>query len=123
MPRGGHRPGAGRPKGSKQVRSSAPLIRRAKAAGKPMPLDYLLDVMNDPEQGLRERLSAAIAAAPYVHPRLASVHVNAEIKDTTKLSNDLLKALSDLAEIARKRPAGSKDVSAEPLFLTRPMAD
>ena len=103
MPRGGHRPGAGRPKGSKQVRSSAPLIRRAKAAGKPMPLDYLLDVMNDPAQGLRERLSAAIAAAPYVHPRLASVQVSGEVKDRSQLNTDLLNALKDLSEIARTR--------------------
>lgn len=103
MPRGGHRAGAGRPKGSKQVRSSAPLIRRAKAAGKPMPLEYLLEVMNDPEKGARERLSAAIAAAPYVHPRLASVQVNGEIKDTSYLNGELLEALGDLAEMARNR--------------------
>lgn len=103
MPRGGNRPGAGRPKGSKQVRSSAPLIRRAKAAGKPMPLEYLLEVMNDPEQGTRERLSAAIAAAPYVHPRLASVQVKGEIKDKRYLNGELFEALGALAEMARSR--------------------
>lgn len=108
MPRGGHRLGAGRPKGSKQVRSSAPLIRRAKAAGKPMPLDYLLEVMNDPEQGAKERLSAAIAAAPYVHPRLANVHVNGQFKDTTEMSTELKNALKSLAEIARSQPCISK---------------
>ena len=79
------------------------MIRRAKAAGKPMPLDYLLEVMNDTEQGAKERLSAAIAAAPFVHPRLASVQVKGEIKETTKLSNELLATLSSLAEIVRNR--------------------
>ena len=108
MPRGGIRLGAGRPKGSKQVRSSAPLIRRAKATGKQMPLDYLLDVMNDPEQAARDRLSAAIAAAPYVHPRLASVQVNGEVKDTTQMGVELKNALKSLAELARSQPCISK---------------
>ena len=105
MPRGGIRLGAGRPKGSKQVRSSAPLIRRAKAAGKPMPLDYLLEVMNDPEKGARERLSAAIAAAPYVHPRLQSVAIQNSNPEPFKIESDLGRALKDLAELARKHPA------------------
>ena len=103
MSRGGNRTGAGRPKGSKQIRSSAHMIRAAKASGKLMPLDYMLDVMNDSQQGLKERLSAAIAAAPFVHPRLASVQVNGEIKDPSKLNADLMAALKSLAEMARTR--------------------
>jgi hypothetical protein len=103
MQRGGQRHGAGRPKGSKQVRSSAHVIRAAKASGKLMPLDYLLNVMNDTQQGLKERLSAAIAAAPYFHPRLQSVAIQNNSKEPFQIKSELGEALKDLAETARQR--------------------
>jgi len=37
------------------------------------PLDYLLAVMRDETVPAAERMEAAKAAAPYVHPRLASI--------------------------------------------------
>ena len=37
------------------------------------PLDYLLAIMRDENLGVEERLEAAKAAAPYVHPKLASI--------------------------------------------------
>jgi hypothetical protein len=37
------------------------------------PLDYMLDVMRDGDKPLDVRLDAAKSAAPYVHPKLASV--------------------------------------------------
>jgi hypothetical protein len=79
------------------------LIREAKASGKLMPLDYMLDVMNDQQLGLKERLSAAMAAAPYVHPRLASVQVNGEINDKSHMSEELMEALRSLSELSRSR--------------------
>jgi hypothetical protein len=39
------------------------------------PLDYMLRVMRDESVEPAKRLDAAKAAAPYVHPRLASVAV------------------------------------------------
>jgi hypothetical protein len=45
------------------------------AASGATPLDYMLQVMRDEGQELAKRLDAAKAAAPYVHPRLASVAV------------------------------------------------
>jgi hypothetical protein len=39
------------------------------------PLDYLLQVIRDESLELAKRLDAAKAAAPYVHPRLASLAV------------------------------------------------
>ena len=39
------------------------------------PLDYMLQVMRDDSVEPAKRLDAAKAAAPYVHPRLASVAV------------------------------------------------
>jgi len=37
------------------------------------PLDYMLKVMRDEENPAEMRLDAAHKAAPYVHPKLASV--------------------------------------------------
>lgn len=71
MSHGGYRPAAGRPKGSKTMRreTPAPRPKHAGPVGEQFPLDYMLDVMNDPgaDDGRRDRM--AIAAAPYVHAR------------------------------------------------------
>ncbi len=73
MPRGGTRPGAGRPKGSgkgapkKQGREQ---IALAKAKGL-TPLEYMLDVMNNEAEDAARRDRMAQAAAPYAHARLA----------------------------------------------------
>ena len=70
MPRGGARPGAGRPR--KPV-VDAPLATRAApvrvAPGQMTPLEYMLSVINDvgAEDARRDRM--AQAAAPYVHPK------------------------------------------------------
>lgn len=91
MTRGGYRPGAGRPKGTKKVKPakvSAPVENP-----KPMknfndeppsqltsklplpckegqlPLDYMLTVMRDPEVDAARRDRMAIAAAPFIHAR------------------------------------------------------
>jgi hypothetical protein len=63
MPRGGPRIGAGRPKGvdSKQTETLA--------EAKKLPLQYMLDVMNDPEADRARRDRMAVAAAPFVHGR------------------------------------------------------
>ncbi len=74
MPRGGKRPGAGRRHGS---RNKATLIAEAREreiviSGKD-PLDYMLEVMRNPDASWRRRDEMAKAAAPYLHPRLAAV--------------------------------------------------
>lgn len=78
MPRGGPRAGAGRKKGqSTKLNEEA----RAKAAeGGLMPLDYLLSIMRDELQDMPSRVDAAKAAAPYVHAKLASVEMKADVK-------------------------------------------
>jgi hypothetical protein len=43
------------------------------AEGGATPLDYLLSVMRDENRDGRDRLEAAKAAAPYVHPKLAAM--------------------------------------------------
>ncbi len=77
MARGGKREGAGRPAGAVTKRTRE-VAERALAEGK-TPLDYLLDVMRDELREPSERLDAAKAAAPYVHPKLSSVEMNASV--------------------------------------------
>jgi hypothetical protein len=74
--RGGARPGAGRPVGSKNHRS-AEVARQATEAGI-TPIEVMLSAMRDLwEEGTPEakREAARIAkdAAPYIHPRLATI--------------------------------------------------
>ena len=68
---GGKRPGAGRPKGS---RNKATATRQAAiSASGEAPLDYMIRVMRDKSAPVERRDEMAKAAAPYVHPRLAAV--------------------------------------------------
>lgn len=99
MPRGGARPGAGRPK--KQPEEAKPSKKAPPTAAPPqvdangykvdpkwpfgkqppqelepppdlsnlMPLDYLLEVMRDPMEERGRRMQAATLAAPYCHPK------------------------------------------------------
>ncbi len=72
MARGGYRPGAGRPKGSRAPRETQavpPDIKAAARKARLSPLDYMLAVMNDEMAEHERRDRMAIAAAPYVHAR------------------------------------------------------
>ena len=82
MPRGGPRPGAGRPKGAKNkgatLTKNTPsrlerIKERALEDGKILPLDWFMGVLNDPEATDDERTEAAKCGAPYCHPRLEAV--------------------------------------------------
>jgi hypothetical protein len=63
--------GPGRPKGSKNKRNQE-VLRNAQESGV-LPLEYMLGVMRSPETDAVRRDEMAKAAAPYLHPRLASV--------------------------------------------------
>lgn len=74
--RGGARPGAGRPAGSKNQRS-ADIARQAAESGI-TPIEVMLNAMRELwDQGSSEakREAARIAkdAAPYIHPRLSNI--------------------------------------------------
>ncbi len=75
MPRGGYRPGAGRPKGArsapKETRLPPPDVARAARNAAMTPLDYMLAVMRDAGADDARRDRMAIAAAPYCHARAA----------------------------------------------------
>jgi hypothetical protein len=70
---GGKRPGAGRPKGSKNTRT-AELARKAVEGGI-TPLEYMLKIMRDDEAPWARRDDMAKAAGPYLHPKLSSTEV------------------------------------------------
>lgn len=87
--KGGFRKGAGRKKGVKNKVTEA-IKRRVLADTKLMPLEFLLSLMREerpvqrPNEDIavylfrlkcwqNDRLEAAKAAAPYVHPRLESI--------------------------------------------------
>ena len=70
MPRGGKRPGAGRPPGA--ISKSTRAILEAVAAGGEMPLEYMLRIMRDPREPAARRDEMAKAAAPYLHPKMQS---------------------------------------------------
>lgn len=72
MGRGGKRPGAGRPKGSKN-RITEALLEDLEESGRQTPLEFLMATMTDPGIEFRLRLDAAKAAAPYVHARQQSL--------------------------------------------------
>jgi hypothetical protein len=61
----------GRPKGARNRRTRA--VLEAAEAGGEMPLDYMLTVMRDPKVDAKRRDAMAMAAAPYLHPKLSSV--------------------------------------------------
>jgi hypothetical protein len=78
MPRGGKREGAGRPKGAA---NKASVARQAEIAASGLtPLDYMLGILRDEARDETQRFEAAKAAAPYVHPRLASTEVRGELQ-------------------------------------------
>lgn len=75
--RGGKREGSGRPKGA-QNRATARKEAEIAASGL-TPLDYMLGILRDTEADADKRFEAAKAAAPYVHPRLASTEVKGDL--------------------------------------------
>ena len=65
--RGGFRPGAGRPKGSRTARM--PATTTSTEAGGLSPLAFMLQLVSDESQPVEVRLRAAALAAPFVHPK------------------------------------------------------
>ena len=93
--RGGARPGAGR-KAGEMAKAKALIYERARQAGADgeTPLEYMLKVMR--ESGDIKRTDAmAIAAAPYLHPRLAAIDHTGNLKVSHE---DVLTKLEDAAK-------------------------
>ena len=75
MSHGGSRPGAGRPKGAKNKATAA--REAAIAESGKTPLDFMLSVLRDEDASIKERMWAAVAAAPYCHAKPRPVAANA----------------------------------------------
>lgn len=94
---GGKRPGAGRKAGVPNKRTAA--IQEAVASSGITPLDYMLQIMRlEPSKdmpvdqllaAITLRFEAAKAAAPYVHAKLSSVELNANISTHEAALDDL----------------------------------
>ena len=69
MPRGGHRPGAGRPRKRREPVPAAQTPAAPPRAARVEPLEYMLGVMNDPAAPPERRDRMAVAAAPFVHTK------------------------------------------------------
>ena len=80
---GGPRPGSGRPKGkpNKATKAREEII----AAAGITPLEHMLSVLRDPETDPQRKDEMAKAAAPYVHPRLASIEQKGDLALTVKV--------------------------------------
>ena len=76
MPKGGARPGAGRPKGRPNKATTA-REQEIKASGL-TPLEYMLKVLRDEDMPDGRRDWAAEKAAPYVHPKYGSIEHTGE---------------------------------------------
>jgi hypothetical protein len=79
MTRGGARPNAGRKAGA-ATKKTKEIADKAAEEGI-TPLEYLLSVMRNEVNEPKERVTAAIAAAPYVHAKLSSVEATVTGKD------------------------------------------
>ena len=72
----------GRQKGARN-RATAEARAAAEATGT-LPLDYMLSVMRDTGADLKRRDAMAMAAAPYLHPKLSAVEPKLEKPGATE---------------------------------------
>jgi hypothetical protein len=81
--KGGKRPGAGRKKGvpNKTTQKHKEIVEAALDKGL-TPLEYMLSRLRDNKEDAKVRREMAVAAAPYVHPKLAAIeHSGKDGKD------------------------------------------
>lgn len=91
--RGGKRPGAGRRKGALTKRTQE--IAAQACANGVTPLDYMLKVMRDDAADEKRRDAMAIAAAPFVHPRLAAVEHSGDAENPVHTVGEIMVRIID----------------------------
>jgi len=129
MSRGGKRVGAGRRAGTsdKKLRKfSVDQVMNSIGSGPDAtPLAFLMGVVHLPDgtEGVKlsDRIQCAIAAAPYVHPRLSSVEMKGDANAPLQVQSDIGQALKALAEMARTREA--IDITPEYALLEKGSVD
>jgi hypothetical protein len=117
--RGGARPGAGRPKGSKSKVYKPHLEKLMALSGGPLPRDVLLAVMRWHFQAKRyaEAVEVAEKVAPFVHPRLTASSVAVKppslAQQIVEMSDEELRAhvaeLEELAGLSSEATAEAKE--------------
>lgn len=109
MAKGGFRAGAGRKTGTsdREMRkvNVEKVLQSIGTGPDKTPLAFMLGVMQSDQSDIKisERIQCAIAAAPYVHPRLSSVEVKGDANAPLQIQSDIGQALAKLADIARNR--------------------
>src|SRR5215471_51391 len=87
MKRGGFRPGSGRKPNAVKAKALALINEKIRQTtgneSGMMPLDYMLMVLRDVDTKPSQRMEAARAAAPYIHPRLAITQLEGGEKPLT----------------------------------------
>lgn len=110
---GGARPGAGRPRGSVSQRHVD--LVASMMDGRRMPLEYLMDVMADPEADEKRRDWAAEKAAAFLHPRPQPVARSIEIElpntETVEGIKAALGVITNAAATGRIAPAEAQSLS------------
>ena len=96
MAHGGPRPNAGRKKGSLNTRTQKVAERCAEEGI--TPLEYMLNIMRDPTQEFDTRMDAAKSAAPYIHPKLASVEQKVEAEVNGSIYEWLTRSVADAGQ-------------------------
>lgn len=86
---------------------TAHILREARRQKYILPLEYMLNVLNDPEQPDDRRFAAAMAAAPYCHPKLASIAVTAGDSEQGTNLDDILSTLAGRLIERGPDPGGS----------------
>jgi hypothetical protein len=114
--RGGKRRGAGRPVGSKNQRSAE--IARAAAASGITPIEVMLGAMRElwevgTPEAKREAAEIAKDAAPYVHPRLASIDQTIKEDRPFALIPEICSNAQEWEAISRPRVAIEDKSSSE----------
>jgi hypothetical protein len=102
MARGGKRDNAGRKKGSvsEPTRLRVAVAEQALRSGL-TPLDYMLSILRDESRDEKDRFAAAKEAAPYLHPRLASVEANVKVSEHEDAVRSLAAVVSTTEEHER----------------------
>src|SRR5205085_6055105 len=98
MAGGGSKPGERRGGRKHGTPNKATAARQAEVAASGItPLEYMLKVLRDENADPHQRFEAAKSAAPYVHPKLASIQHGKE------LSFDVVDSRATRLEIPRSR--------------------
>ena len=96
MAGGGSKPGERRGGRKKGTPNRITAERWAKyAAGGEMPIDYMLRIMRDATKDKSIRSDMAKAAAPYLHPRLASYQIGGDDESPIQMIQQIRRVIVD----------------------------